>query len=71
MVERSPGFFSDGFKINVFPHVTAIGNICIVHKQLFRRTFPKLEQHVYCYTISKEEHNDEGEQSNCPSRKIS
>lgn len=24
----SPGSFSDGFKTNVFPHVTATGNIC-------------------------------------------
>lgn len=23
-----PGAFSDGFNIKVFPHVTAIGNIC-------------------------------------------
>lgn len=25
---ESPGCFSEGFKINVLPHVTAIGNIC-------------------------------------------
>lgn len=29
MVRPIPGAFSEGFNINVLPHVTAIGNICI------------------------------------------
>lgn len=33
IIKRWPGFFSDGFRINVFPHVIAIGNICITHKK--------------------------------------
>lgn len=31
-----PGFFTDGFRTNVLPHVTAIGNICRHNKNLFR-----------------------------------
>ena len=37
MLNEVPGFLSDGLRINVLPHVTAIGNICDkITKQIVR-----------------------------------